>query len=393
MKKSISLKLFFTVLWRGFCQVLRAIGHLFGYKDESTYGKVVWRIFVGCTTVLVVLFTGCVLYSFTTEVVIPKWIYPKMFSDSWDERYISNYLAFQSSWRNHEGRVYDKRLKKIVLDDVDWIVVSDDRDSLAVFARKNKRGYINRFTGDIAIPETYSRAWIFSEGLAAVEKDNELLFIDHSGKTVIDNDLQVHFDNPRYAFKNGYCLVKDPVTSKMGLIDRKGNWALNPEYDNLFNNEGFWQVEKDGYVGLFKPDLQPMFPIANTCISISDNIIEVRLADHTAKCYDYEGNVVVDFVIDEISNLQYETDLLRNTVDQSADIDSHNKIYAVANRQQYKVSGGWSRPDYYGLISRDGKRITQPIYTLIEAVGKDLYLCHPQGVLIDGNGEIVNKTR
>ena len=41
MKKSISFRLFFTVLWRGICQVFRFLGKFFGYKDGSSY---VWGV-------------------------------------------------------------------------------------------------------------------------------------------------------------------------------------------------------------------------------------------------------------------------------------------------------------------------------------------------------------
>lgn len=49
---------------------------------------------------------------------------------------------------------------------------SDDKDSLAVFARNGKREYTNRFTEKIAVSQNYTRAWIFSEGLVAVEKES-----------------------------------------------------------------------------------------------------------------------------------------------------------------------------------------------------------------------------
>lgn len=103
----------------------------------------------------------------------------------------------------------------MLLNDADWVVTSSDKDSLVVFARNGKRGYINRFTGEIAIPENYTRAWGFSESLATVEKNGGLLFIDHSGRVVIDKDFQVHFDALKYALKNGYCMIKNPVDSKM----------------------------------------------------------------------------------------------------------------------------------------------------------------------------------
>lgn len=391
MKKKISMKLFFTVLWRGLCQLCHKVGKLFGYKEEATFWKVIWRTFAGCATILLVLFTGCVLYAFAREVALRKWMHSEAYCYGLEERHLSNHIVFQTSLDAENGRVYDEAGQKVILTHVDWVVTSDDKDSLAVFSKEGRRGYINRFTGEIAIPPVFTRAWIFSEGLAAAEKDGKLVFIDHDGNVVIDKNFEVHFDNPRYAFRKGYCMVKDPTTGKSGLIDKKGNWALEPIYDDIFNNEGFWQVEKGKLTGLFTADMDTMFTVSHQNIYVDDKTIEVNFTDHTSRRYDHEGNVTVDFVIDEITNLQYETDRLRNDADGSEDVEVDNKVYAIANRMQYKVSGGWNGEDHYGLISRDGKRITPPDYTLIEAVGKNLYLCHPQGVILDDHGEVVDK--
>ena len=227
-------------------------------------------------TILLVLFTGCVLYAFATEVVYNHWISPRTTGQMWEEKHISNHIVFQQIYHSDKGRVYDKNKGIVLLKNVDWVVTSPNKDSLAVFARNGRCGYINRFTGEVAIPENYNRAWVFSEGLAAVEKDGELMFIDHSGKVVINKDFQVHFDDPKYAFKNGYCIIKNPVNGKMGLIDRTGRWVLNAEYDNLFNSDGFWQVEKGGRVGLYTADLDMLFPVENTAIYICDDWIEVQ---------------------------------------------------------------------------------------------------------------------
>lgn len=388
--RKITFKEYFATLFGGLWQAVLWVLGLFGYKDESPFGKTVKRIFASCATILLVLFTGCVLYAFATEVVYDQWIRPRTTGQMWEEKHISNHIVFQQIYYSDKGKIYDKNKRKVLLKDVDWVVTSHDKDSLAVFARNGKRGYINRFTGAIAVPESYTRAWVFSEGLAAVEKNGELMFIDHSGKVVIDKDFQVHFDDPKYAFKNGYCMIKNPVNGKMGLIDRTGRWVLNAEYDNLFNNDGFWQVEKGGRVGLYTADLDMLFPVENTAIYICDDWIEVRHADHIARWYDHEGNITVNFVIDEISNLLYETTELRNNAESSDDECMDNKIYAIADCQQYLVrSGDYNTPDYYGLLNRNGRIVTPPIYTSIEAIGKDLYLCQPDGVIINDRGEIV----
>ena len=393
MKRKISAKLFFTVLGRGICQAGRFIGQIFGFRDGSRYALIVRRIFTGCCAILMLLITIAALYGFATEIVLEKWIEPRLeeTADSDYDRHLSNHILFRYDDRSGYGRICDERRGQVLMKRVDWVVTSDDRESLAVFAKDGKRGYLNRFTGTVAIPPSYTRAWVFSEGLAAVEKEGELLFIDHAGRVVIDRGFQVSGDRPRYAFKNGYCILRNPADGKMGLIDRSGIWALEPAYDNIFNNEGFWQVEKERLAGLFSAELKPLFPAENTAIFICDNVIEVRHADHIARRYDFQGHILVDFVIDEIESLTYETTELRYHDETDEEEYGEEAVPAIANSLRYKVmSGNWEYADRYGLIGRDGRIITQPRYTSVKAIACDRYLCQPDGIIIDDRGNPVN---
>lgn len=399
MKKKIPFRMSMSLVAGRVCQLFRGLGKLFGYTDKHSLGKVMWRISATCLTILLVLCTAGLLFSFGKNVVYDRWIKPHTDPEVLYERHISNNIVLQSI-RYTNGRLYDERNDRVILKDVDWAVVSDDKDSLAVYSRKGRRGYINRFTGELAIPEIYSRAWIFSEGLAAVEKDGELLFIDHSGNVVIDKDFEVYFNEPKYVFKNGYCEIKDPVTGKSGLIDRKGDFVIKPEYDLIvYCVGGFWQVWKDRLTGLFRPDMEVMFPVENTNISIYDGVIDVRRPGRIAMQYDYDGNILVDFVIDEICNMRYETTELRNERDNAYGDDDKSecdeedvpddRVYGIADCQRYMVWGGDFGDYYYGLLDRSGRVITPPIYTSIEAIGKNLYFCKPQGVIINGKGQVV----
>lgn len=389
MKRKISFKLFLTVLCRGVCQLFKAIGKLFGYKEGTTFGKFVWRVFATCVTTLLLLFTGCMVYMFCDEVVYRRWIRPAITESVYEEKILSRDIVFQELHYTNKGRVFDKADDKTLIEDVNWVAVSED--SLAVFAKEGKRGYLNRYTGDVVIPADYKRAWVFSEGLAAVEEDNRLVFIDKTGNVVIDKRYVIPFENEGFVFQGGYCAVNDPESGKMGLVDKNGEWALTPEYDNVWNVNGYWKVEKDSYMGLFTSQLDTMFAVDNCRISITDSIIDVRQKDHIGKRYDYDGNVIVDFVIDAVENMQYETTELRLVAYQEGEDDatlSEVFVHSVADCQKYVVYNG-SHGDYYGLISRSGKLITLPEYTSIEAVAQDLYLCQPQGIIINGRGQRV----
>lgn len=413
MKKRISFRLFCTVVWRGVCQAAGQVGRLFGYRTGDTWGKVVWRLLAGSVTAVVVLFSFCVILVFCREVVIDRWLGPALSPSYWEDRHISNDIVFQwRSGRSRAKRIYDEATGKVLMRNVDWVAVSDDRDSLAVFAKNGKRGYLDRFTGEVVIPAEYTRAWVFSEGLAAVEKDGRLMFIDHSGKVVIDNDFEVHFDKPKYAFQNGCCILREPVHGKMGLIDREGSWVLQPVYDNIYGIGKFWKVEKDGLAGLFTAGLDTLFTVSHTGIQVLDGIIKVVFPDHTAKLYDYEGNIVEDFHIDGVSDMVYETTELTTSrgcmedcgkwcgedfcEDGTCGGDSCDgccgsgvrKVYAVASCRRYIVNGGRSG-EYCGLMDRKGHRLTPPSYISIEAIGEDLYLCRPAGIILDGKGKKV----
>lgn len=383
--KKITVKEFFATLFGGLWQgVLWVIG-LFGFSDNSKFWKVVKRIFAFCATLVLVVFCCAMVYEIYDDCIQPRISRP-----IYSEHYISNHIAVQHRCHTDKVRLYDTDRKKVLYKDIEWVATSGDKDSLAVLARNDRRGYINRFTGELVIPEIYTRAWVFSEGLAAVEKDGRLLFIDHEGKIVIDKGFQVYHNNPRYAFKNGYCMIQSSMTGRMGLIDKSGNWALNPEYDNLFNNEGFWQLEKDGCTGLLTADLDEMFPIENTDITINDGVIEVRHADHIARRYDYDGRLLVDFVIDEVENMLYETTELRQNMDEEDYYEEFdNKVYAVADCQRYIVRDGQGS-EYCGLLNRKGEIVTKPVYYSIQPIGKGLYLCQPDGVILNNDGKRVN---
>lgn len=130
--------------------------------------------------------------------------------------------------------------------------------------------------------------------------------------------------------------------------------------------------------------------ICSSLLRIRRLMYEVRHADHITRRYDHDGNMVVNFVIDEVDNLQYETTELRNDMESVDGEYTDNKIYGIADCQRYLVrSRNYSTPDYYGLLNRNGRIVTLPIYTSIEAIGKNLYLCQPDGVIVNNKGEIV----
>ena len=122
-----------------------------------------------------------------------------------DNKVLSDKYVYEE-FSNGKKRVKNRATQQVILDRLEWLVTGDKADSLAVFCRKGKRGYLNCYTGEVVIPAQYERAWVFSEGLAAVMSGGKIGFIDRQGRTVIPPtwSYPVGSQEMDYLFKGGY---------------------------------------------------------------------------------------------------------------------------------------------------------------------------------------------
>lgn len=227
----------------------------------------------------------------------------------------------------------------------DW-TSSSPNDSLGVFCSKGKRGYYNSYTGKIVVEAQYRRAWIFSEGLAAVQKNGHIGFINRKGETVIPFHFPYH-GNPlsEFVFKNGHCVVAD-TTGKCGVIDREGKWLIKPLYDNISIYEDHAIVSKAG----------------------------IRMQ------VDYDGRVLNAFVLDSIEALTYtEQERFENREGEIEYISKTIKTGLFA----YRVGGRW------GLMDSNCNRLTEPLYSNIVAVDKNMF----RATLLDRYSEVILNSR
>lgn len=227
----------------------------------------------------------------------------------------------------------------------DW-TSSSPNDSLGVFCTDGKRGYYNSYTGKIVVPAQYRRAWVFSEGLAAVQKNGMIGFINRKGEVVIPFRYPYH-GNPlsEFVFDNGHCIVAD-TTGKCGIIDRKGEWVIQPKYDNI--------------------DAYDEYVIASSA--------GVR------KQLTYDEKVINSFVVDNITELTY-------TVEERYENREGEIIYLEKEVKtglfSYRVGGRC------GLMDSNCRRLTEPLYSKIIAVNKNLY----RALLLDSYSEVILNSR
>lgn len=255
--------------------------------------------------------------------------------------------------KSDDGKVSIKNAAtgKITIKDIklDWTQRSRN-DSLAVFCSENKRGFYNMYTGEIAIPAQYRRAWVFEDGLAAVQKNGNIGFINHQGETVIDFKFPYH-GNPltTFVFDDGHCVVAD-TTGKCGVIDKTGRWLISPEYDNINAYKEYAIVTKAG----------------------------------VTRQMSYDGKVINSFVLDNIKELTYkEKERYENREGELEYVEKVVKTGLFA----YCVGGR------YGMMDKDCHRLTDPLYKSITAVSGNMFratlLDYYSEVILNARGEVM----
>ena len=395
--KKISAKLFFSVLWKGICQAIEWLLGLFGYKREGKVVKIIWRTFAMSATVLLTIFIVVFL------MAIANTIYDKYYKEVYcynPDCPHAEYLGKNIYYHNLDdgkGYVFNSLTKEKTVKNIVWLSTPVGDDSLACFNEGKKRGYLNMKTGQVVIPAKYNHAWIFSEGLASVEENGSIKFIDGTGKTVIDNVTDYRPQMDALLFHGGYCVVDQDGPELSFLIDKRGMALLPQEYNSIVYNEtyGLWQVQRGDEQGVYDANLNPIVPLTKCSFFIGDDTIDQTLADHTVRKFDLKGKLIDDFYYNNIRSLEYEKDEIayrRITVydddgSPSSKMDEPYHPQAKARLWAYEAGDGFE-----GLMTTDGRRVTMPLYRNIEAIGPDLYACAVSNgdiIIVNGKGNVV----
>lgn len=370
-----------------FKQAARWVARMFGYKAESKFGRVMWHVFF--TSAAIVTLVAAVEFitrgiksvkEYRDERRYERIVNDPTYLHDYENKYVSPYVIYHNDYPSY-SYLYNTILGRRTETDIQWVYKSSDGDSLACYCKYDKRGYFNRFTGEVVVPPQYEKAWIFSEGVACVMEKGMLHFIDHKGKKAIDKEFP--YDNCiyDYCFHNGLCEMLGDG-NRIGLIDKQGNWVIEPiYYDMSYSSKGFWLVnDSDFNYGLLDANGQVLLPIEYDYISIheNDSCIFVRRFDNVEQVLDFNCNVINPCNINSVYPLDYPTD----------EYNEEGELKrAVANCLEYRCN------NEYGLMDKNGKIITLPIYISIKAISYDRYNCWgPNGSLIlDGKGNEIKQ--
>ena len=206
-----------------------------------------------------------------------------------------------------------------------------DMDSIGLYRKGKKWDFYNLTTGkaldggQIRDTPAYDEVGFFSEGLAAVARDGKIGFVNTKGQVVIPFQYLCRTNKvSSIAFHYGYCKMSGR-DGRCGVIDKKGRWVIAPTYEGL--------------------------SLTESCVYATTSTSRIQL--------DYHGEVMQKDMTVKVEPLKCAND---------------STGYYV-----YYVSEGGDN-NRCGLMDANGHRLTEPMYSRIEAVGQRLFGCY----LLDG---------
>ena len=389
--KVVSMKRALKMFWHGLLGIIVGIGQwiiaLFGMRDDSKYGKALRRIVGTCFAFIMLVIASSAAWALCNDIY--EWTSGIFHSDNGDmyTQYMSHNVSYYTRF-DDDGFVKTDD-GKVTITGIRWVAKPEGFDSLACYSDGHKRGYFNIFTGEPVIKPAYAHAWVFSCGLASVDDGGKIKFINTKGDVVIETGIPYSSDLHGYVFENGYCILPNERRDSVGLIDTNGNWVLQPIYKDI-------TIEKDHIIidngnaqsVLNKNNMNTIIPFTEGEITVYDDFISICGANNIVKHYDFDGNLIDDYYISSVSILTYTVFVETADIPEDDSIATDNYFEKPARCKSYS-SGGYGE----GLMSPEGKIITPPIYSSIEAIGYDIYLCKYEdytGVILNGKGERVN---
>lgn len=372
MKKKISLGMWLSVFFGGIRQL---ICNIFSWKNKTPFWRVIWATITAC-----ILAITCMLcYDFCRG--FQRRNEHKFYLEGrYDSNLSPDFKYCNNGYNKGKSYIYNSRTKKKVIKGIDWIAVPKDGDSLIIVAKDGKRGFVNRYTAEIAIPFKYDAAWSFTDGVAGVCEGDSVYFIDHTGNPIHGRKFARRRGYNRYVYHGSYAAI--PLNGKFGLLDRNGNWVLQPQHDDIYiGARNMWYVRDNDKCGVIGTNGQIAIPVEyENALIHPDNGITVVKADHSKSRYDYDGTLLDEFVFDDVYNLAYFTNEFDEGIDQKQPVDDNMLKYSAGN--------------YYGLMTKNGVPVTAPLYINIEVVTPGVYKCQipetSECIMINAKGIKIN---
>lgn len=345
----------------------------------KTMLNAIWKVGLGLIGIGVAVFS-----------IIFAVAFHKGFFGRWCERTLSPDIVVWG-YEDNTVRIYNKATKDYTTKKILWVSGTPcEGDSLTVFCDKEgKRGFLNIKTGEITIPAQYTKAWNFSEGLAAVLGGNGRIgFINAYNQLVVDYIIPFE-EGTDYIFKDGYCKVcfhNNEGDCNYALYCRDGSLAL--DWNHTFigepNKQGYRIVAYGDDYRILDRDLRQVLPEVYEMAKLASGNNGVYVTkNHIKQLLSFDGTIIEAFVVDGTRRLELPVrddagDDLVNSMDKDV------LVYVV---------DGWE-----GLMDvRTGRIITPASYRHISLISKALIQAQlgntDESVVLDKKGQVASSVK
>lgn len=312
------------------------------------------------------------------------------------DKELSEAVCSHRYYNRNESRIYNRDTQCYTLKGIQWVAKATEKDSLTVFCRDGERGYFNVNTGEPVITEQYRRAWVFSEGLAAVMQNGKIGFINSRNEIVLPFKYDYAYRDGMptdYVFHDGYCTMTN-ANGECGLIDETGEWVINAQYDHIGpSHDGKYRIVKDGdHYGLLNEKLEFIFPVEYDRIEYSDEKGLFLSKGGYKWQADYDGTILKPFVYDSAKPVNFASGY--EDKDSYGDEDQVSELkFTLTNQYMtYTIDGKC------GIVRKDnGKVIIPALFRQINMVSPTLFEVREEEdgkwMLIDIHGKIIENGR
>ena len=366
-------------------------------RNDNNFGCIISTIVV---IVIAVAFMLRACEGTTTQVNTDGYITTELENDL-------DYLEASASNTASGDKIVDRWSKRAILENLSWISY-EEGDSLLAYAQKNRRGYLNlRQRKATLLDKKIVKAYLYSEGRALAESLDSLYILDTRQQVVASYAKSKERDTEVNSFHKGHMpMVGD--NGKLGLIDTCGTWAIEPQYDKVsWALDEFWlgithPVMVDEKTGKQTDPHRIMMDSKlrtvmegdwNYLMVTKEGYVTVADKNHWQWHYALDGTEIDNFVCQDVVQMTYTTGEKRWITEGTGEgtcIQRQVDVEETATLLKYVTSENWE-----GLMTKEGKIVTPPIFWQITAVSKNLYLCKydttsEHGILLNERGERIN---
>ncbi|HOY37756.1 MAG TPA: WG repeat-containing protein [Bacteroidales bacterium] len=127
-------------------------------------------------------------------------------------------------------------------------------DSIGLFIKDKRYGYLNVNNSGVVIPAKYDLAWQFNDSgsVAAVVAGGKMGFIGRNGNYLVEPRFDfdtAYFNDYDFTYSDDYCYIPGQK-GKFGIINRRFQVVVSPIYDNIEIDGNYFIIWDAGKAGI-----------------------------------------------------------------------------------------------------------------------------------------------